>query len=194
MTTVVVVGVDAGPSGAADRLLGLLDWVRGHHPEVDLHVLLLRGGSQIHRFHALAPTTVADWYDRRADLRGATAVVRGARRKRVLEVLIDRWASATLGRRLPLLGADVVLVSGWEALAAGPLGAGPQAPRVALLSAAEAGGRGPTGVTVPGGGRGRARRGLRRAEAVLVDPGGPGAPVDAAAPLVWSAIEQAVAR
>lgn len=194
MTAVVVVGVDADPSPAADRLLGLLEWVRDHHPEVELHVQLLRGGSQIHRFHELAPTAVAEWYDRRADLRGATAVVRGARRKQVLEVLIDRYSSATLVRRLPQTSADVVLVSGWEALAAGPLGAGPQAPRVVLLSAGEAAAHGPSGVVVPGGGRQRARRALRRAESVLVDPGGPAAPADATAPLVWSALEQAVAR
>lgn len=133
MTAVLVLGDDAGSSDAAHRLADVLERIHRLHPEVELHVILLRGGPQIHRFHALAPTTVVDWYDRRDDLQGATALVRGRRRRRWLGSLVDRYASATLHRKLPLVAADVVLLSGREAPEVGPLGADTSVPRVLLV-------------------------------------------------------------
>jgi hypothetical protein len=133
----MVLGDDAGASSAAHRLLDVLERIHRLHPEVELHVMLLRGGPQIHRFHELAPTTVVEWYDRRADLRGASAAVRGTRRRRWLATLLDRYASATLPRKLPRVDADVVLVSGREVVEAGPLGAGRRVPRVLLVAQGE---------------------------------------------------------
>lgn len=192
--SVGIVGVDAGTSSSADRLLALLGWIRREHAEVEVHVLLLRGGPRIHRFHELAPTTVVDWYDRRTDLQGGAVVLRGERRQRWLAALIDRYASATLARKLPRLAVDVVLVSGWEAAEAGPLGADPGVPLVVLLADGETRAERPAGVPVPAGGRRRARRALRRAEAVLVDPAGAGATDHEVASTVWAAIGRAGAR
>jgi hypothetical protein len=132
VSVVLVLGDDAGPSDTAHRLVDVLERIPRLHPEVELHVMLLRGGPQIHRFHELAPTTVVEWYDRRADLRGAAAAVRGRRRRGWLANLIDRYASETLHRKLPRVDADVVLVSGREASEAGPLGVGRRVPRVLL--------------------------------------------------------------
>lgn len=186
MTAVLVVGADATPSAAADRLLEVLGWLREHRPEVELHVVLLRGGPRIHRFHALAPTTVVDWYDRRDDLRRGAAVLRGPRRQRALATLIDRWAVATRPRRLPRPAVDVVLVDGWEALGAGPLGAPSSVPRVALLADGAAARAVPPGVVVAPGTDRRATRARKTAAAVLT-----GAPT---APDIWSSVEGAVAR
>ena len=133
MITVLVLGDDAGSSEVTLRLADVLERIRRLHPDVELHVMLLRGGPQIHRFHALAPTTVVDWYDRRDDLQGATSLVRGKRRRRWLGSLLDRYASATLARKLPLVDADVVLLSGREAPEIGPLGADGRVPRVLLV-------------------------------------------------------------
>lgn len=165
--TVLVVGLDADPTGGGGPLLDLLDRVRADHPRVELHVMLLHGGPLVHRFHQLGATTVADWYDRQYDRRRGAAIVANRRRQQRLAHLIDRLASATLARRLPRVAADVVLVSGWEALAAGPLGAHRSVPRVVLL---------PTGMTPPkpdGGpaeddGRRRAGCALRRAAVIVV--------------------------
>lgn len=136
MTVVLVVGADAEPSVATDDLLDLLAWVRRVHPTVELHVLLRRGGPRIHRFHELAPTTVVDWYDRRADHRGAAVVLRGRRKQRWLARLVDRASAAALDRHLPRVGADVVLVVGRDALAAGTLMVDASVPRVLLADGA----------------------------------------------------------
>lgn len=110
MTTMLVIGDDAGPTGSGAHLLALLETVHGCHPAVDLHVFLLHGGPLVHRFQALGPTTVVDWYDRRADHRRVAAVFRGKRKQRWLARGIDRLSSARLPRLLPPVSADVVLI------------------------------------------------------------------------------------
>lgn len=119
MTTVAFVGGDADRCGRTVQMLELVGWVRRQHPDVDVEVVLLEGGPLMHRFHALAPTAVVEWYDRREDQKQAALVLRNARRRSRMEDVIERVETRALARRLTPLPADVVILDGMDALESG---------------------------------------------------------------------------
>lgn len=117
----VVIGSDARPGPRSAHLLALLTRALDEQPTIERHVILLRGGSEIHRFHELAPTTVVEWFDRTDDNREMAKVVRNPLGRRLMAHSIGWVSAAALPQRLPDLPGATTLICGWEALAHAPL-------------------------------------------------------------------------
>lgn len=112
----LVVAADARPSAATERLCAFLELVAARTREDERHVLLLRGGPEIHRLHRLADLTVLEWYDRRDAISDLARGARANLSRRLVGRGLDAVGEADLRRHLRELRATRTVILGWEAL------------------------------------------------------------------------------
>lgn len=138
MRPVVFVGHDAERTGPPIYLLHLLTWARAHHPDVPVHVVLLRGGPLLHRYRRLAPTTVLNWFERSDDLQPLARVSRHPGRHRWLSARLEEVATRRVRRSLRGIDPAVVYFNCAATIKALP-GLPWRAPRIAHVHELAAG-------------------------------------------------------